>query len=311
MILQNQGLSAMRENPIGSTSPTTGVEHYRSGSLSLAYRRVGLPQQAAVEPQAKTPLVFIHGLSYFSYDWASFGERLCTDRPGCAMDMRGFGDSDLSPDGDYSVSSMAQDIGRLLDHLGWRQAVLVAHSMGGRSATCFTARHPDRVQGLVLVDWSPENAPAGSRRVAQTVANAPDVFTTVDEGMRYFGADPHSPDGADRRARFEAYLRAVPGGFAIKRDSFFKKQFQRQLETGQPPKRDVDLWQLLGDVAVPTLVLRASRSDLFAPETLPKVLAHNPRIHAQEIEAGHHVIGDNPSAASAAIRSFIHSLEAA
>ena len=301
----------MRENPTGSTNPAAGVERFRSGALSLAYRRVGPPPQTKVDARGKTPVVFIHGLSYFSYDWVSFGERLCTDRPGCAMDMRGFGDSDFSPDGDYSVSTMAQDIGHLLDHLGWRRAALVAHSMGGRSATCFTARHPDRVRGLVLVDWSPENAPAGSRRVAQTVANAPDVFATVDEAMRYFGADPHSPEGADRRARFEAYLREIPGGFAIKRDGHFKKQFQRQLETGQPPKRDVDLWQLLGDVVVPTLVLRASRSDLFAPETLPKVLAHNPRIHAQEIEAGHHVIGDNPSAASAAIRSFIHSLEAA
>jgi pimeloyl-ACP methyl ester carboxylesterase len=206
---------------------------------------------------------------------------------------------------------MAQDIGNLLDHLGWRQAVLVAHSMGGRSATCFTARHPERVRALVLVDWSPENAPDGSRRVAQTVANAPDVFATVDEAMRYFGADPHSPDDADKRARFEAYLRQVPGGFAIKRDGFFKKQFQRQLKTGQAPKRDVDLWQLLDEVAVPTLVLRASRSDLFAAETLPKVLARNPRIRAQQIEAGHHVIGDNPDAASAAIQSFIHTLEAA
>jgi esterase len=299
----------MRKNPIDA-GIASGLERYRSGALTLAYRPVGLRPRAAALPPAKSPVVFIHGLSYFSYDWVRFGERLCVDRPGCAMDMRGFGDSDFSPDGDYSVSSMAQDIGKLLDHLGWQQAVLVAHSMGGRSATCFAARHPGRVKGLVLVDWSPENAPAGSRRVAQTVANAPEVFATVDDMMRYFGTDSDSPDSADRRARFQAYSRAVPGGFALKRDSYFRKQFQRQLETGQAPKRDVDIWQLLGEVAAPTLVLRASRSDLFAPETLPKVVACNPRIHAQEIAAGHHIVGDNPDAALAAIRPFINALEA-
>ncbi len=129
--------------------------------------------------------------------------------------------------------------------------------------------------------------------------------------MRYFGTDPDSPDGADKRARFEAYTRPVAGGFAIKRDPFFRDQFRRQLETGEAPKRGVDLWQLLSDVVVPTLVLRGTRSDLFAAETLPKVLQKNPRIQAQEIEAGHHVAGDNPEAAIATIRPFINSLEQA
>ena len=52
------------------------------------------------------------------------------------MDMRGFGDSTYSPAGDYSVTTMADDIAHLLDHLRWDKVILVAHSMGGRSATC-------------------------------------------------------------------------------------------------------------------------------------------------------------------------------
>jgi len=103
---------------------------------------------------------------------------------------------------------------------------LLAHSMGGRSATCFAAANPARVAGLVLVDWSPENAPAGSKRVANTVAATPDTFATVADAMRYFGTDPDSPDGADKRARFEAYTRPVAGGFAIKRDPFFPRPVQ-------------------------------------------------------------------------------------
>lgn len=280
-----------------------------SGDVTLAYRLFGRRDPDALA--TRTPVLFIHGLSYFSYDWVNFGTRMCTDRLGCAMDMRGFGDSTYSPAGDYSVTTMADDIAHLLDHLRWDKVILVAHSMGGRSATCFAAANPARVAGLVLVDWSPENAPAGSKRVANTVAATPDTFATVADAMRYFGTDPDSPDGADKRARFEAYTRPVAGGFAIKRDPFFRDQFRRQLETGEAPKRGVDLWQLLSDVVVPTLVLRGTRSDLFAAETLPKVLQKNPRIQAQEIEAGHHVAGDNPEAAIATIRPFINSLEQA
>lgn len=276
-----------------------------SGSVQLAYRLFGNADQRYA------PVLFIHGLSYFSYDWVDFGSELCTDRAGCAMDMRGFGDSSESPSDEYSVSAMAEDIGNLLDHLGWRKPIIVAHSMGGRSATCFTARHPERVSALVLVDWSPENAPEGSKRVANVVANTPDSFARVEDAMQYFGNDPHSPAGQSLRERFEAYLRPAGAGFELKRSRFFRDQFRHQIATGEKPKRDVDLWELLRQLAVPTLVLRGSRSDLFAAETAPRVLAANPRIRLREIDAGHHVAGENPAAALAAIRTFITPLERA
>src|SRR6059058_1913724 len=101
-----------------------------SGGLRLSYRRFGVPTR-------RDPVLFVHGLSYFSYDWVDFGSRLCTDRAGCAIDMRGFGDSSQEPGLDYSVPAMADDIGRVLDALGWQRAILVAHSMGGRSAAWF------------------------------------------------------------------------------------------------------------------------------------------------------------------------------
>jgi len=290
----------MSENPGGE------VRTCPSGELTLAYRRIGLEA-----PGNSTPVLFLHGLSYFSYDWVGFGQRLCIDREGCAMDMRGFGNSDYSAEGDYSVKSMAADIGHLLDHLGWRSALLVAHSMGGRSATCFAAMNPTRVKGLVLLDWSPENAPEGSRRVAQTVANAPEVFADVEAVMRYFSADPDSPADAAIRRRFDAYTRKVPGGVSIRRDPYFRAQFKRQLETGVAPRRDVDLWQLLSEVRSPVLCLRATRSDLFARQTLEKVESSNPRIRTQEIAGGHNLVGDNPEAVLAAVRPFINSLESA
>ncbi|WP_165963006.1 alpha/beta fold hydrolase [Pigmentiphaga sp. D-2] len=273
-----------------------------SGDVQLAYRLFG----PGPRPAQATPVVFIHGLSYFSYDWVDFGARLCgSDRAGCAMDMRGFGDSSFSPQKDYSIPAMAQDVENLLDHLGWPRAVLVAHSMGGRSATCLAARRPERVAGLVLVDWSPENAPAGSRRVAMTVAGTPDSFPSVDAAMRHFGTDPDTPAASRLRPRFEAYLREVPGGYALKRDPHFRDQFRRQLETGEKPRHGVDLWRALGDVSVPTLVLRGTRSDLFAAETLPAVQACNPRIRTREIEGGHHIAGENPDGVLEAIQTFL------
>lgn len=193
---------------------------------------------------------------------------------------------------------MAADIVALLDHVGWKRAVLVGHSMGGRSTTYAAAKHGTRVAGLALVDYSPENAPAGSKRVTQVVANTPERFASVDEALLYFGQKD--------RARMTAYLR--PDG-AIKRDPYFRDQFKRLLETGERPKLGVDMWQLLGEVRCPILSMRGARSDMYAAETVQKMRAANPRLEVTEVDAGHNIAGENAPGFVAALRAFLAKLE--
>jgi pimeloyl-ACP methyl ester carboxylesterase len=264
-----------------------------SGDVTLFYRRFGAP--------GGTPVLILHGLSFFSYDWIGVASELAAGREVVAMDMRGFGDSTWSPSRDYAVPTMAGDIVALLDHLDWPRAIVVGHSMGGRNASYFAAKNPARVAGLVLVDYSPENAPAGSKRVTDMVAGQPDVFGSVDEAMRHFGVPKDSP----QRARFEAYLRPVPGGVQVKRDLHFRDQFRRVKETGERPQQTVNMWQVLGELACPTLVVRGAQSDMFAPETAARVKAANARISLVEVDGGHNVAADNPQGFLAAVRPFI------
>ena len=252
----------------------------RSGDVSIHYRRLG--------HRGRTPILIVHGLSYFSWDWLEVAQALAGEREVVAMDMRGFGDSDWSAQKDYSVPTMGEDVVRVLDHLGWSRAILAGHSMGGRSTIYAAAKHPTRVASLVLVDYSPENAPAGTQRTTETVANTPDTFASIDEAMKYFGKTD--------RARFEQYLKKTDQGFAVKRDTHFRDQFRKVLQTGERPKLGVDMWQLLGEVRCPILSLRGARSDMYAPETAQKMKAANPRLQVVEIEgAGHNIAGDNPT----------------
>ena len=219
---------------------------------------------------------------------------LAAEREVVAMDMRGFGDSDWSAQKDYSVPAMAQDIVNVLDHLGWKRALLAGHSMGGRSTTYVAARHPGRVAGLALIDYSPENAPAGTKRVTQTVANTPDKFASIEDAMKYFGQS--------NRARFENYL--TPD-LKLKRDTYFRDQFR----SAERPKLGVDMWQLIGEVRCPLLSMRGTRSDLYAAETVQKMQAANPRLQLVEVEAGHNIAGENPQGFIAALRPFLAALE--
>jgi pimeloyl-ACP methyl ester carboxylesterase len=268
---------------------------FRSGDVTLHYRRLGKP--------GRTPIVLVHGLSYFSWDWLEIAAALGAERECVALDQRGFGDSTWSPHKDYSVPAMAQDLANLLAHLGWPRAVLCGHSMGGRASAYLAAKQPRRVAALVLVDYSPDNAPAGSKRVAHSVAGTPEAFATIEDAMRHFGAP------ASGRERFEAWLRPVPGGFAVKRDTHFRDQFRKALQTGERPKLGVDMWQVLGEVSCPTLVVRGTRSDLFAPEAAARMRSVKSYFTLAEVEAPHDIPGENPQGLLAVLAPFLAAVE--
>jgi len=69
------------------------------------------------------------------------------------------------------------------------------------------------------------------------------------------------------------------------------------------------MWQTLGRIQCPTLVVRGTRSDMFAAETVAKVRAANARIRLVEVDAGHNVAVDNPQAFLTAVRPFLHLVE--
>ncbi len=279
-----------------------GTGRAQSGDVELFYRSFGAP--------GRSPVLIAHGMSYFSYDWVEVAATLATDREIVALDQRGFGESGWSPARDYSVTAFAGDMINLLDHLGWRRAVLMGHSMGGRNAAFCAAENPARVAGLVLVDWSPQTAPEGSQRVRAQNSGLPDAFASADEAVAYFVKDPALRSSPRVRARFDAFLRPVDGGYAIKRDTFFSEQSRAAVAAGRAPglvsdRKRLDMWEVLKRIECPVLVVRGTRSDMFAAETADKVISANPMIRLVEIESGHDVAGDNPEALVAEVRSFI------
>ena len=166
----------------------------------------------------------------------------------------------------------------------------------------------DWIAALVLVDYSPENAPEGSNRVATTVAGVPDRFASIGEAMAYFGADADAPADAPVRLRYEAYLKPVDGGYIVKRDDFHRDRF-RQTLAGAPAAAGPDMWGALAKAACPILGVRGLGSDMFAPETAERVKSANENLTLVEVEAGHDVGGDNPEALLAEIGKFLNGLE--
>lgn len=268
-----------------------------SDGINIFYRQFG--------SVGNTPILIVHGLSYFSYDWIDVADSLADDREVVAIDMRGFGESDWSAERDYSIASNAHDFVSVLDHLGWSNAVLIGHSLGGRFCTFCAAEYAGRVNALVAVDFAPAQAPEGSARVAEIVGRTPDLFASIEEAMDYYEIDPHTSESLKQRERFEAYLRPIEGGFMVKRDPVFRDNFRKILETGKRPKPPVDMWDVLGRVRCPILVLRGTHSDMLSAEIGQQVKLARPDIEMVEIDAGHNIAGENPNVLISEIRSFL------
>ena len=303
-------------------APVTLPDHrtgtVESGDVTIFYRHFGAPRSDAPRSASGsgTPMIVMHGQSYFSYDWIGIADELARDPDGgpdggpdgsreiAAMDMRGFGSSGWSPGQAYKVQDFAADVLAVADSLGWDRFVLAGHSMGGRNATYTASAHPGRVEKLILIDYSPTNAKAGSMRVMNQSVDMPESFSGLDEALRYFGLDPATVD-ARKRARFDAYLGTFGGNYTVSRDPYFREVFRKARDEGIKPDHGADLWDCLGRVACPILALRGRQSDMFAPETAEKVRAANANVTLAEVEGGHNIPGDNPAGLIAALRPFL------
>src|SRR6185369_687526 len=105
-------------------------------SIVLRGRRFHYTEWGA--PTAR-PLVMLHGITGHARTWDDEAAALAARYRVLALDLRGHGDSDPAPDGDYTTASLAEDVAAFVDVLGVSTFHLVALSLGGRVAIAYTA----------------------------------------------------------------------------------------------------------------------------------------------------------------------------
>ena len=113
------------------------------------------------------PVLFLHGGGQTRHAWGRTAETVAGDGwRTVALDLRGHGESDWAPNGDYSFTAFCADCVAVADELG-RPPVLVGASLGGMSAMLAEGTS-DRVVscGLVLVDITPKTNDEGIQRIA-------------------------------------------------------------------------------------------------------------------------------------------------
>lgn len=102
-------------------------------------------------PRDAPVVVLLHGFASSLQTWDAWAEGLQKTHRVVRLDWPGSGLSPPDPANDYTDARSLQLLLALLDELGVQRASWVGHSMGGRIAWTFAARHPERSERLVLV----------------------------------------------------------------------------------------------------------------------------------------------------------------
>ena len=146
---------ALAEDPIIGPGPTA-EEEAQLALPRLARHQITLEDGHEVGVAIcgrGVPLVVVHGFSAEGILYAQTLSRLVDlGFKVIAVDTAGHGGTLGLPTNAHSMASYAELLGRVLDHLGVREAVLAGHSMGGRLVTELAAREPERAIAVVLLD---------------------------------------------------------------------------------------------------------------------------------------------------------------
>jgi len=100
-------------------------------------------------------MIILHGLYGMSDNWLSAGRALSKYFEVYIPDQRNHGRSPHDPHHDYTA--MRDDLLHFMDDHHIDKAVLVGHSMGGKTAMFFAMTYPERVNALVVIDISPRS----------------------------------------------------------------------------------------------------------------------------------------------------------
>lgn len=101
------------------------------------------------------PLIIVHGLYGSSDNWVTIGQALGERFEVFIPDQRNHGRSPHSDHHNYDL--MMADLLEFMDRQSIEKAILLGHSMGGKTVMFFAASYPDRVNGLVVVDIAPKS----------------------------------------------------------------------------------------------------------------------------------------------------------
>ena len=264
----------------------------------------GLELVASEWGNVNDPLVVLmHGGGQTRHAWGSTGEVL--SESGfyvLSLDLRGHGDSQWHPDGDYLIDSYKDDLISILNQVG-KPASLVGASLGGMVSLSLASdlNKKDLVTSLVMVDIGLYPNEKGSNEIVSFMQSGIKGFSNLNEASDAVSAYlPHRKRPRDNRGLEKNLRLKEDGRYYWHWDPRFLDERDDDSKENQKEKNI----RLAKNISIPTLLIRGALSNVVTQKEVDDFLTIIPHSEFQEIEkAAHMVAGDrNDIFANSAIK---------
>jgi pimeloyl-ACP methyl ester carboxylesterase len=226
------------------------------------------------------------------------------------VDLRGHGDSDWAPDGDYSLDAFAADVRGVARATGRRPPALVGASLGGISSLIAIAEDDqttDRpvASALVLVDVAPRLEPEGVARIGAFMLGHLDGFASLEDVADAVAAyNPHRPRPSDLAGLRKNVRQHDDGRWYWHWDPRFMTP--GRIDEPRSIRNEDRLERAAHALTLPVLLVRGRHSDVLSEAGARNLQALVP--HARFVDvagAGHMVAGDRNDVFNDAVVGFL------
>ncbi|NJK87661.1 MAG: alpha/beta fold hydrolase [Bacteroidales bacterium] len=241
-----------------------------------------------------TPLVILHGLYGSSDNWLTFAKSISGFFHVYLVDQRNHGQS---PHSDvHTFEAMRDDLLEFMNDQIIEKAIILGHSLGGKTAVKFAAAHPEMVSALIIVDVAPKTYDYRSNFTSGSLSHEDIMKAMAELPLHRFGS----------REEIDIELGKIIKSQRIRQ--FLLKNIKRTENVGFEWKINIhalrnNLSNLFFGIDkseffsadYPVLFVKGALSDYIMESDYPLILDYFPQAEIKTVDgAGHWVHAEKP-----------------
>ncbi|MEP3210975.1 MAG: alpha/beta fold hydrolase [Maribacter sp.] len=230
------------------------------------------------------PMIILHGFLGMSDNWKTLGRKYADNGLQVHLvDQRNHGRSFHSEDFDYSL--LSKDLKIYFEHHQIENAILLGHSMGGKTAMQFACDYPDLTEKLLVADIAPKYYPPHHNEIINGL-NTLNFDEITSRGQADDELARHITDYGIRQFLLKNLYWVEKGRLGLR--------FNLEVLSTKMEEIGENI-SATSNYNGPTLFLRGDRSEYVVSADLSEIKRNFPKATLETIEnAGHWLHAENP-----------------
>ena len=240
-------------------------------------------------------IIILHGFLGMGDNWKTHAKNWAK-KGYCVhlIDQRNHGKSFWDDQFDYAV--LSDDLRNYMDHYTIEKAIVLGHSMGGKTAMKFACLHPSRIEKLIIADISPKHYESHHHAILEGLQSMD--FTRIKNRLE---ADAYLsnyvPEAGVRQFLLKNLYWKAPGELGLRMNINILSKTGETIGEVLPPSMKFD---------EEVLFLSGANSNYITTPDHVLIRQHFPKARIVEISnAGHWLHAENPIAFSKQVLAWI------